>query len=673
MKQLIAALLVTTALILIPDGARAQCNGQFGANQVCGSVAGGFAGPVNFSAFGAAGNVTWINVKTNCGATGNGSTDDTAAINTCIGNFNSATNGRLYFPAGTYKTTTALTAITANGIILGDGPSNLSEQLAGAVVPATQINNTTTNASVFTINSQQVMVRDLSIKNTAGSTPTAGSAGITVASATEYNNRVNMENLEIQGFNIDVDRQAGANWSMHNVNIVDPVLYGLKIRNTVNPDAGDWSITNSSFYTGVNTNPTDAIRIESSGGGKIANIKVNCNSGCSQLYVNGIDIQGAGNTSDMQITNSSFENFSGVGIIINGNWPYMTINNIQFHGGGLGNPTCITVTNNNQVSISNVASAGVGNCVVLSGVNDGAFSSITTTGGSVPPVSGHSASSGGAVSLYNGGIGTIQGGNKQNLLQGMFTIENNSATLSSLQNITLGGAFVNGGSPTAEAYFGLIGPANDLFTGSAQKDWVEDINGGGNWWVSFNSGTLHGGTNTQGLKVTPLAAGGASLLQVLSGSSGATSGGWLQWGGQQRVTADVAFTSTTTPAVVTGLSETVVAGRNYSFDAYLSWTDAAAGGIQCTINGTATATAIRYDGWIVDSAANGIKGNAAATALGGVVASATTTGTNGVVQIKGTMTVNAGGTMEVRCAQNTSNGTATTIKQGSYWIVQDMP
>src|SRR5262249_47715660 len=113
------------------------------------------------------------------------------------------------------------------------------------------------------------------------------------------------------------------------------------------------------------------------------------------------------------------------------------------------------------------------------------------------------------------------------------------------------------------------------------------------------------------------------------GDGGANSNGWYQWAGQTRVTADVTYTSTTALATVTGLSTNVQASRNYSFDAHLSWTDAAAGGIQCAIAGTATATNIVYDGWIVDSAANGIKGNAQATALGTAVASATTTGTAG--------------------------------------------
>jgi hypothetical protein len=160
----------------------------------------------------------------------------------------------------------------------------------------------------------------------------------------------------------------------------------------------------------------------------------------------------------------------------------------------------------------------------------------------------------------------------------------------------------------------------------------------------------------------------------LGGPSGLL-GGFLNWGGQARVTSDKTYTSTTVLADVTGLTVALYAGRTYSFDVYLSFTDAAAGGIQAAMvsDGTLTATAIEYDGWIIDSAANGIKGNAQSAVLGGVVASATTTGTAGVVQIKGTITVNVAGTIKVQAAQNTTNGTATTVKRGSYVIFQDMP
>ena len=54
---------------------------------------------------------SWTNVKTACGATGNGSTDDTTAIQNCLNLFttDNTVSPTLYFPAGTYKITTVLT------------------------------------------------------------------------------------------------------------------------------------------------------------------------------------------------------------------------------------------------------------------------------------------------------------------------------------------------------------------------------------------------------------------------------------------------------------------------------------------------------------------------------------------------------------------------------------
>src|ERR1700733_1191198 len=44
-------LLTLLALLFIPVEASAQCNGVFGANQVCGTVSGGVPGPVNIGSF----------------------------------------------------------------------------------------------------------------------------------------------------------------------------------------------------------------------------------------------------------------------------------------------------------------------------------------------------------------------------------------------------------------------------------------------------------------------------------------------------------------------------------------------------------------------------------------------------------------------------------------------
>jgi hypothetical protein len=161
------------------------------------------------------------------------------------------------------------------------------------------------------------------------------------------------------------------------------------------------------------------------------------------------------------------------------------------------------------------------------------------------------------------------------------------------------------------------------------------------------------------------------VLEINNGAPGTRQACYLKWGGTARVTADASFANITL-ANVPSLVVNVAAGRAYSFEVELSFTDVAAAGIKCAIAGSCTATNIIYDGWIVDSAANGIKGNAQATALGAAVASAPTTGTAGHVTIRGTIEVNAAGTLTVQAAQNTANATATVVKRGSRMIVHDV-
>src|SRR5258708_29245406 len=62
---------------------------------------------------------TWINAKTGApfggggavctGATGNGTTDDAAAIQSCLNLLQAGTQTTLYFPAGTYRINSTLT------------------------------------------------------------------------------------------------------------------------------------------------------------------------------------------------------------------------------------------------------------------------------------------------------------------------------------------------------------------------------------------------------------------------------------------------------------------------------------------------------------------------------------------------------------------------------------
>src|SRR4030095_4498986 len=170
----------------------------------------------------------------------------------------------------------------------------------------------------------------------------------------------------------------------------------------------------------------------------------------------------------------------------------------------------------------------------------------------------------------------------------------------------------SGGTGARKGFWGMANSAGDLITGSAQYDAVFRSLGN-SWLFSVDNGS--------------------SIAWKIDGTTGnlASTGKFLQWTGQTRVTADVNSNNTTTLAIATGLTVALQAGRTYSFEAFLSFTCTAAQGIRAAMvaSGGLTATDIRYDGWIVDSGANGIKGNAQAAALGGVVASAALTRTAG--------------------------------------------
>jgi len=101
---------------------------------------------------------------------------------------------------------------------------------------------------------------------------------------------------------------------MRGCRILSPVRYGLRVQNTVNPDAGDWSISDSMFWSAVYDSAA-AIRVDSSGGGKITNCKINANQS-THLAQHGIDINFASGvlTGDFAISNCSIENVSGNGI-----------------------------------------------------------------------------------------------------------------------------------------------------------------------------------------------------------------------------------------------------------------------------------------------------------------------------------------------------------------------
>lgn len=317
----------------------------------------------------------WINVKDH-GAEGDGSTDDTDYINGAISAIPS-TGGILYFPPGEYYTTGGF-ELDYPTLVLGGGRA-----IHLGTDAVTQVDCDSATAVLFTCNADWSLFQDIALKNVISSTPSAGS-GIKVISSHNYQS-VSYENVSVYGFYIDVDVQVGAYWTMNRCAVLGPVLYGLKIQNTVSVDVGDWNISNTNFNTG-DYDPDSAIRIESSGGGKIVNCKIN-KSPSATYFTRGIDLYMADGdqTSNLLVANTSIENLSstGTGIYMatagTGLYQHIMLVNNQI---SIGNTSGYAIYMNSNTAgylrrvsiLGNMLSAQSGNtnaAIDLTNVNDG--------------------------------------------------------------------------------------------------------------------------------------------------------------------------------------------------------------------------------------------------------------------------------------------------------------
>jgi hypothetical protein len=239
--------------------------------------------------------LAWFNVV-DYGAVGDGTTDNTTAIDNAIAALNSAGQGVLYFPAaaGSYKTAGGH-VVTGKCLLFGDGAYGASD-----IGPST-VQCTSTTAVLFDLQAKGSSVDNIGLLNT---TTTSAGAGLSLSDG----DGLRITRTQVKGFWINVDIEDSVAWFMYGCNLHSPRKYALRIRNTASPDAGDWSISDCIFAT---VNAADAgIYIPSSGGGKITNCKFN---GAGSLFVNSIflDVAAGVQTAILLIANNSFENSSG--------------------------------------------------------------------------------------------------------------------------------------------------------------------------------------------------------------------------------------------------------------------------------------------------------------------------------------------------------------------------
>lgn len=181
--------------------------------------------------------------------------------------------------------------------------------------------------------------------------------------------------------------------------------------------------------------------------------------------------------------------------------------------------------------------------------------------------------------------------------------------------------------------------------------------------VISNTDATDASSSTTGALKT---AGGLGVAKKLYVGTDITAPFIKQSVGDCRVTSDFTKTADTSLADVTGLSVALAAGGTYSFEASLFATQSGSGGYTFGTGGTATATAM-YGSYTVHYGPGSLY-NDSITGMGGGTVVAVG-GAAYLVLIRGTITVNAGGTLTITFAQASATG-SSTVKRGSYMTVR---
>lgn len=199
---------------------------------------------------------TWggilFNVKA-YGAEGDGTTDDTADIQSAISAAVSNGGGIVFFPEGTYLTSSEL-AVTDSIYFWGSGQD------------VTFVKTTSTTANVFKVDADYVKFFDMTIQRL--SIATAGSAIKLNTGVQAVIERVTISDNHYYG----VESESASSWTLRNCYIFNAIKYGVYVKNVALPDTGDQVIDGCTLDSSTGTEV--AIRHESGGGLKIYGNKI---------------------------------------------------------------------------------------------------------------------------------------------------------------------------------------------------------------------------------------------------------------------------------------------------------------------------------------------------------------------------------------------------------------
>ena len=130
------------------------------------------------------------------------------------------------------------------------------------------------------------------------------------------------------------------------------------------------------------------------------------------------------------------------------------------------------------------------------------------------------------------------------------------------------------------------------------------------------------------------------------------------------VTAQFGKTADTALANVPGLALVLAGTTTYIFEAILFVDADVTGGHKYALDGTVTATSIKYQVNSISNSANINVINTRLTALAGTTGQAGATGV--YTEIMGTIIVNGAGTINVQFAQQVASGTSSVLTQSSF-------
>ena len=264
------------------------------------------------------------------GATGDGSTDDTTAISNAI-TYVSTNGGAVYFPAGTYKTSSTLTISSPNVTLYGDN-KDASIILANA-----------DSFNVITIGTgaNYTEIRNLCVKGGATTDTTAQYSILCSTASTPT--KVTIDNCRLTNANSGISIGSGTYWSVTN-NQFDTLIGKTSGRGygVLSPENSQFGIISGNHFVGTTNNGRHGVYLSVACSNTLVSNNIvdsfnqsafvisstSAQPGCFQNVITSNIIRNGGTVGTVESS----------GIVIDGNCGYNTVSNnniLNFQNSGI--------------------------------------------------------------------------------------------------------------------------------------------------------------------------------------------------------------------------------------------------------------------------------------------------------------------------------------------------